>query len=227
MLNKLQMQIKSLERHHGKNQRWGILGTNDLNQCSDDKLKAYLEYLRNGQEYQPNIEPEHTGGTEADIQDTEPSEIISTDIPEEPKTIAAAPAIQEPDSREKEIDQDLDEPSEIQSIAVAPAIEDHQCAWTLACCYLWLTSKNMTERKGVMFNTPRPFQELVNKNLWHEVPDQAEWTTWNRIHGCGLENFLASKESIEEYKQALKEIMCTTPHWWREKYLANSELLTK
>ena len=75
-----------------------------------------------------------------------------------------------------------------------------------------------------MFNTPRPFQELLNKNLWHEVPDQAEWTTWNRIHSCVLENFLASNESIEEYKQTLKEVMCTTPPWWREKYLANSEL---
>ena len=142
------------------------------------------------------------------------------------KPIAAAPAIQDTEVQEKELDEDIDEPSEIQKIAVAPAIEDHQCAWTLACCYLWLTSKNISERKGVMFNTPRPFQELVNKNLWHEVPDQAEWTTWNRIHGCALYNFLASKENIKEYKQALKEVMCSTPHWWREKYLANSELLT-
>jgi len=144
-----------------------------------------------------------------------------------PAPIAVAPTIQEVDSREKELDEYIDEPSEIQKIAVAPAIEDQQCAWTLACCYLWLTSKNMSERKGIVFTTPRPFQELLNKNLWHEVPDQAEWITWNRIHVCVLENFLASKESIEEYKQALKEVMCSTPPWWREKYLANSELLTK
>lgn len=85
MLNKLQMQIKSLERRHGKNQRITILSTDDLNQCSDDKLKAYLEYLRNGQEYQPNIEPEHIERMEADIKDTESSEIASTDI-QEPTT---------------------------------------------------------------------------------------------------------------------------------------------
>jgi hypothetical protein len=30
----------------------------------------------------------------------------------------------------------------------------------------------------------------------------------------------------EIYKQALKEVMCSTPPWWREKYLANSELST-
>ena len=137
--------------------------------------------------------------------------------------VKAAPAIQDTEAQEKELDEDIDEPSGIQKIAVAPTIEIHQSAWTLACCYLWLTSKNMSERKGVMFTTPRPFQELVNKNLLLEVPDQAEWTTWNRLHGCALENFLVSKENIKEYKQAFKEVMCSTPPWWREKYLANSE----
>jgi hypothetical protein len=138
----------------------------------------------------------------------------------------AAPTIQEPDSREKELDENIDKPSKIQKIAVAPAIEDHQCAWTLAGCYLWLTSKDMSERKGVMFTTPRPFQELANKNLLLSVPKEAFWTTWNRIHGCALENFLTSKENIKEYKQALKEVMCSTPPWWRAKYLANSEIST-
>jgi hypothetical protein len=147
--------------------------------------------------------------------------------------IVAAPTVPEPDSSEKELDEDIDEPSERKKIAVAPAIptcrqagEDHQCAWTLAGCYLWLTSKNMSERKGVMFTTPRPFQELANKNLLLSVPKEASWTTWNRIHGCALENFLYSKENIKEYKQALKEVMCSTPPWWREKYLANSEIST-
>ncbi|MBC8236153.1 hypothetical protein H8E77_41935 [bacterium] len=141
-----------------------------------------------------------------------------------PAPIAVAPTIQEVDSREKELDEDIDEPSEIQKIAVAPAIEDHQCAWTLACCYLWLTSKNMNERKGVMFDIPRPFRELVNKNVLREVPEEAEWITWNRIHGCAIERFQISRENIKQYKQSLKEVMCLTPHWWREKYLANSEL---
>jgi hypothetical protein len=116
------------------------------------------------------------------------------------------------------------------SIKAAPStsesfheVTNYQNAWTLACCYLWLTSKDMNERKGVMFDIPRPFQELVNKNLWHEVPDQAEWITWNRIHGCALDNFLVSKENIKQYKQSLKEVMCATPHWWREKYLASCE----
>jgi hypothetical protein len=116
--------------------------------------------------------------------------------------IAAAPTVPEPDSSEKELNEDIDEPSERKKIAVAPAIEDHQCAWTLAGCYLWLTSKNMSERKGVMFTTTRPFQELANKNLLLSAPKEAFWTTWNRIHGCALENFLYSKENIKEYKQA-------------------------
>ena len=164
-----------------------------------------------------------------DIQEPTPESKPKHELPANETTppSKAAPDIQDTEAQEKELDEDIDEPPEIQKIAVAPAIENHQSAWTLACCYLWLTSKNMNERKGVMFNTPRPFQELANKNLWHEVPDQAEWTTWNRIHGCGLDNFLTSKGSIEEYKQALKEVMCTTPHWWREKYLATSELSTK
>lgn len=161
-----------------------------------------------------------------EVERTEPETIEKENhVPE--KTIVAAPTIQEPDSREKELDEDIDEPSEIQNIAVAPTIEIHQSAWTLSCCYLWLTSKNISERKGVMFNTPRPFQELANKNLLSEAPDQAEWVTWNRLYGHALDNFLTSKENIKEYKQALKEVMCLTPHWWREKYLANSELSTK
>lgn len=214
MLNKLQMQIKSFERHSGINSRMMILGTDDLNQCSDEELKTYLEYLRNdGQELNAEI-------TEAGIQGPEPSEITSTDIPEEPKTIAVAPAIQD-----TEIQEQKDEPLEM--FAVAPTIESHQSGWTLACCYLWLTSKKMNEKKGVMFNTPRPFQELLDKNFLSEAPEAAEWITWNRIHGCALEKFLVSRESIQEYKQALKEIMCSTPHWWGEKYLATSELSTK
>jgi hypothetical protein len=144
----------------------------------------------------------------------------------QPERITAAQAIQDAAAQEKELDEDIDEPSERKKIAVAPAIEDHQCAWTLAGCYLWLTSKNMSERKGVMFTTPRPFQELANKNLLLSVPKEAFWTTWNRLHGCALENFLISRKRIKEYKQILKEIMCSTPHWWREKYLANSEIST-
>ena len=46
--------------------------------------------------------------------------------------IAAAPAIQEVDSREQQLDNDIDEPSETRKIVVAPAIESHQCAWTNA-----------------------------------------------------------------------------------------------
>jgi len=84
MLNKLEMQIKSLERHYGIPQRVIILGTDDLNQCSDNKLKAYLEYLRS-QECQLKVEPEHIERMEADIKDTESSEIASTDI-QEPTT---------------------------------------------------------------------------------------------------------------------------------------------
>lgn len=107
MLNKLHMQIKSLERHYGITQRVMILGTDDLNQCSDDKLKAYLEYLRNDGQEKPTQEPKHTclrpadrqAGTEADIQNPEPS--ASPDIPETPPPpIAAAPTVQEPDHLE-------------------------------------------------------------------------------------------------------------------------------
>jgi len=100
MLNKLQMQIKSIERHYGINQRVMILSTDDLNQCSDDKLKTYLEYLRNGDQEKPTQEPEHTDEAESNIQDTESSEIASTDIPETPP-----PAVQEPDQREKELNE--------------------------------------------------------------------------------------------------------------------------
>ncbi len=163
------------------------------------------------------------------VQDVgnEPSENEpAVDIRETTPPIKAAPAIQDAEAQEKELDEDI-EPSEIQKIVVAPTIEYHQCAWTLACCYLWLTSKNMNERKGIVFTIPRPFQELANKNFFCEVPDQAEWTTWNRLHGSALETFMASKESAEEYERTLKEVMCSTPHWWREKYLATSELSTK
>jgi len=53
---------------------------------------------------------EHTEGTEADIQDTESSEIASTDIPETPPPpIVVAPAIQEPDQREKKLDELIDQ----------------------------------------------------------------------------------------------------------------------
>lgn len=138
-------------------------------------------------------------------------------------SVKAAPAIQDTGAQEKEFDEDIDDPSE-KNIAVAQTIEAPSCAWTLACCYFWLTSKNMSERKDVMFNTPKPFLEMVTKNLCSEVPDQAEWTTWNRIYGHVLENFLTSKENIKNYKQALEEVMCNKSHWWREKYLANSEL---
>jgi hypothetical protein len=78
-----------------------------------------------------------------------------------------------------------------------------------------------------MFNTPRPFQELATKNLLHEMPEEASWTTWNRLYGHALDNFLVSKENIKEYKQAFKEVMCLTPYLWREKYLANSGLSMK
>ena len=157
----------------------------------------------------------------------EPSENEpAVDIQETTPPIKAAPSIQDTEAQGKELEE-LNEPSETQKIVVAPTVEYHQCAWTLACCYFWLTSKNMSERKDVMFNTPRPFQELANKNFFCEVPDQAEWTTWNCLFGDALDSFLISKGSIEEYKQAFKEVMCSTPHWWREKYLANSELSTK
>jgi len=113
MLNKLQMQIKSLERHYGIHQRVMILGTDDLNQCSDDKLKAYLEYLRNdGQEL--NAEPEPKRPIEArslppEIMEADIPDIESSDIPETPPLIAVAPAIQEPDLREKELDELIDQ----------------------------------------------------------------------------------------------------------------------
>lgn len=158
-----------------------------------------------------------------------PSEIEEISEPKPNETtspIKAALAIQDTDAQENELDEDIDEPSAIQKIAVAPTIEIHKSAWTLSCCYFWLTSKNMSERKGVVFNTPKPFLEMVTRNLCSEVPEQAEWTVWNRIHGHALEHFLTSKENIEEYKQALEEIMCNKSHWWREKYLVNSELPT-
>jgi len=156
---------------------------------------------------------------------TEVQKAYSPDV-RQPERIIAAEAIQKADAQEKALDEYIDEPSETQKIVVAQAIESYQSAWTLACCYLWLTSKNMNERKGVMFNTPRPFQELANKNFLQEVPEKAEWTTWNRIYGCAIERFQISRENIKQYKQSLKEVMCLTPHWWREKYLANSELST-
>lgn len=159
-------------------------------------------------------------GTTAPLEDKTELPLNKSKANETTPLIKVVAAVQDTEAQEKELDEDIDEPSEIQKIAVAPAIENHQYAWTLACCYLWLTSKNMSERKGVVFTTPRPFQELLNKNLLREAPAEAEWTIWNRLHGYALEKFLTSKESIEEYKQSLKEVMCKNPHWWREKYLA-------
>jgi len=61
---------------------------------------------------------EHTEGTEADIQDTESSEITSTDIPETPPPLVAAPTVpvsrkasvySEPDQGEKELDALIDQ----------------------------------------------------------------------------------------------------------------------
>ena len=122
MLNKLQLQIKSFERHSGISQRAMILGTDDLNQCSDEELKAYLEYLRNGRRLDDPPGGRHGGSesgiTEADIQEPEPSDLSAvaqagvtlTDIPETPPApIAAAPTVPEPDQREKELDALIDQ----------------------------------------------------------------------------------------------------------------------
>jgi hypothetical protein len=185
-------------------------------------LRRQLDELSGAATKEYNVVQRHDDA----LDDTSLDDAVIPEPDDNSATIVAAPAIQDTKAQEKELNEDIDEPSERKKIIVAPTIEIHQSAWTLACCYLWLTSKNISERKGVMFNTPRPFQELAHKNLLSEVPDQAEWITWNRIYGCALENFLYSKENIKEYKQALKEVMCSTPPWWREKYLANSEIST-
>jgi hypothetical protein len=134
--------------------------------------------------------------------------------------IKVVPVIQ---AQEKGLDEDIGEPSETQKIAVAPTIEIHQSAWTLACCYLWLTSRNLSERKGVVFTTPRPFQELANMNLLCEVLEEAEWTTWNRLLGKALDNFLLSGGHMKDFESSLKDVMCLHPAWWKDKYLASCE----
>lgn len=50
MINKLQMKIKSYERHKGIVNRKAILGSDDLSECSEDELKVYLNYLKNPDE---------------------------------------------------------------------------------------------------------------------------------------------------------------------------------
>ena len=46
MEKNLKLQIMGLERHRGVNERAARLGTENLDECSEEKAKAYVEYLR-------------------------------------------------------------------------------------------------------------------------------------------------------------------------------------
>lgn len=160
MLNKLHMQIKSLERHYGITQRVMILGTDDLKQCSDDKLKAYLEYLQNDDKEEPTQKADRSALSSVE---PEPSEITSADIPISP--IVAAPTIREVDPQEQELDELL---------AKLPDKQNAQIEWArkkgvptkalLHASSLWLSDD--PDDHCDLLHWSKRYSQLVSKNAY-------------------------------------------------------------
>jgi hypothetical protein len=82
-----------------------------------------------------------------------------------------------------------------------------EAAFLLACAYKWLTGVNMSERKHVMFEAPVAFSELTKLGIMEDIPDKAEWTTWNRLHGSALGHFCMSELNSEAYRGILAGVM--------------------
>ena len=187
-------------------------------------LQEQLEKLGSIVETSENAQDEKIIETQTEVnKQIESPVMVALTIPEIAAQETQSPEMhtQNDEHKKNESIQEVEQEQVSQPIAaVATTATDtpsEEVAFILACAYRWLVSINMSDRKRVMFQSPPAFEFLTTMGMIANIPAEAEWTCWSRLHGEALDKFFSeSALNADAFQKMRAGVMNQSSTLWKK-----------